>query len=463
MMTQAQAAVRLLGLATPGASIRWLTEVTGVSTGYMPHIHQAEIHRSLKRFNVIVAHRRFGKTVLAINALVDAALRFDKHSRGQHGYLAPYQRQAKRIAWRYLISYAMTVPGTIKNESELWVEFPNGNRVSLYGADNAEAIRGLYFDGIVCDEVADFKPYVWGEIIRPAIADRKGWVIFIGTPRGMNHFYELYEQALQDPTWFSALYRADETSLPWLDEKELELARATMSPNQYRQEWLSDFSSSTDNTLITIDQVCDAAKRHIHLKALDGSPKILGVDVARFGDDRSVIIRRQGLVAFSPKIYSDIDNMDLAGRVAQEIHDFEPDAVFIDGGRGEGVIDRLRQLNHDVIEVQFGGKATSAHYANKRAEMWDATAEWLAAGGAIPNLPELKTDLVVPTYSMKSGDKMELESKDAMKKRGQKSPDIGDALALTFAHPVLARTGPITPAWMQPKHQAAKSNYDPYA
>ena len=127
------------------------------------------------------------------------------------------------------------------------------------------------------------------------------------------------------------------------------------------------------------------------------------------------------------------------------------------------MIDRLRQLNHDVIEVQFGGKPTSAHYANKRAEMWDGIAEWLAAGGAIPNMPELKTDLVVPTFTMKAGDKMELESKDAMKKRGQKSPDIGDALALTFAHPVSARTGPITPAWMQPKHQSARSNYDPYA
>jgi hypothetical protein len=437
--------------------------VTGVSTGYEPHRHQAEIHAALVRFNVLVCHRRFGKTVLAINSLIDAALRFDKHTAGQFGYLAPYQKQAKRIAWRYLISYAMTIPGTLKNESELWVEFVNGNRVTLYGADNADAIRGIYLDGVVLDEVADMKSVVWGEIIRPAIADRKGWVIFIGTPRGMNNFYELYEQALREPTWFAALYRADETNLPWLDAEELELARATQSESQYRQEWLCDFSASTDNTLITIDQVSDAAKRHVHLKALAGAPKILGVDVARFGDDRSVIIRRQGLVAFEPKIFGDLDNMDLAGKVAQEIHDWEPDACFIDGGRGEGVIDRLRQLGHAVIEVQFGGKPTSAHYANKRAEMWDGMAEWLSAGGAIPNLPELKTDLVVPTYTMKSGDKMALESKDAMKKRGQKSPDIGDALALTFAHPVSARTGAITPAWMQSKYQAAKSNYDPYA
>lgn len=436
-----------------------MNELT-VNTGYLPHEHQAEIHANLKRFSVLVCHRRFGKTVLAINSLIDAALRFKGQS-GRFGYCAPYLKQAKQIAWLYILQYAMAVPNARKNESELWVEFPNGARITLYGADNAEAMRGLYLDGIVMDEVADMKPYVWGEIVRPALADRKGWCLFIGTPKGLNQFYELYQYAQQAPDWYAGLYRADETNLPWLDEEELSQARATQSENQYRQEWLCDFTASMDNVLITIDMVADAAKRYIDPRTLTGVPKVLGVDVARFGDDRSVIQRRQGLVAFEPIVYDDIDNMELAGQVARVIHEWKPDAVFVDAGRGEGVIDRLRMLKHDVVEVNFGGKPNTARYVNKRAEMWDDMAEWLRAGGCIPNDPALKTDLCVPTYSMKSGDKMEIEPKDKIKERGMKSPDLADALALTFAQYVAPKPNGIPKPWEMPAGATVQSDYDP--
>jgi hypothetical protein len=119
---------------------------------------------------------------------------------------------------------------------------------------------------------------------------------------------------------------------------------------------------------------------------------------------------RQGLASFSPIVLRDISNMDLAARVAAEINSRRPDAAFIDSGRGEGVIDRLRQLGFDVIEVNFGGKPISDKYANKRAEMWDFTAQWLRGGGCLPNHPELKTDLCAPTYSFNSAGKMVLES-----------------------------------------------------
>jgi len=433
------------------------TAIHRVYTGYQPHQHQAAIHAGLKRFSVLVCHRRFGKTVLAINALVDAAVRFEGNA-GRFGYCAPYLKQAKQIAWLYLVQYALTVPGVRKNESELWVEFANGARITLYGSDNADAMRGLYLDGIVMDEVADMKPYVWGEIVRPALADRKGWCLFIGTPKGLNQFYELYQHALKDTDWFAGLYRADETDLPWLDEKELAMARATQSENQYRQEWLCDFAASMDNVLITIDMVSDAAKRAVRQAEVDDQPRILGVDVARFGDDRSVIIRRQGLIAHKPRVFQGIDNMDLAARVAREIGDWRPHAVFIDAGRGEGVIDRLRQLGHSVVEVNFGGKPSSGRYANKRAEMWDLMATWVRAGGMLPNDVELKTDMCVPTFRMSAADKMELESKEDIKKRGMKSPDIADALALTFAHPVamLADLGSLSAG-------AVQSDFDPFA
>src|SRR5262249_52358129 len=161
-------------------------------------------------------------------------------------------------------------------------------------------------------------------------------------------------------------------------------ARGTMSPAQYRQEWLCDFSASSDNVLIPIDLVSQACQRDPKEYYVEGAPKLLGVDVARYGYDRSVIIRRHGLVAYALLVMQGLDNMTLASRVAAEITDWRPDAVFVDAGRGEGVIDRLRSLGFTVSEVNFGGKPTNEIYANKRSEMWDGMAKWLKDGGVIP-------------------------------------------------------------------------------
>jgi hypothetical protein len=169
---------------------------------------------------------------------------------------------------------------------------------------------------------------------------------------------------------------------------------------------------------------------------MDHAPRVLGVDPARFGDDRSVIFPRQGLQAFDPITFQGVDNMQLAARVAEKISSWEPDAVFIDAGAGSGVIDRLRQLGHDVIEVPFGGKASDPAFLNKRAEMWFAMRDWLRSGGAIPDQVVLKQDLGAPTYWFDAAGRKVLEPKDEIKKRIQRSPDYADALALTFAHPV---------------------------
>jgi hypothetical protein len=295
-------------------------------------------------------------------------------------------------------------------------------------------MRGLYFDGVVMDEVADMRSETWPEVIRPALSDRKGWCLFIGTPKGLNQFHELYQHAQSDPKWYAGMFRVDETHI--IDSEELALARTAMSPNQYRQEFLCDFSASVDNALITIDQVCGAADKVVTEADIRGSGKAMGVDVARFGDDRSCIMKRQGLAALTPIVFDDIDNMTLAGRVAQEINAWKPDSVFIDAGRGEGVIDRLRQLGYPVVEVNFGGKPTNPRYSNKRSEMWDGVRQWIQDGGALPNITDLKTDLCTPTYSFDSANRMILESKDKIRDRGLRSPDLGDSLALTFAFPV---------------------------
>jgi hypothetical protein len=395
---------------------------------------------------------------MAVMQLIHAALRCQKLE-GQFGYVGPYLKQTKRIAWKYLKRFSADIPGIKANETELTVTFPNGASVSLFGADKPDSLRGMYFDGVVLDEVADMKPETWGEILRPAIADRQGWALFIGTVKGVNLLSEKYFEALSDPEWFTANYTCYDTDA--LSPDEIEAMRKDMSERQFRQEMLNDFSASNPDQLIAFETVQTASGKHIAENEYEFAPRILGVDVARYGDDRSVIFPRQGLAAFTPSVYQGMDNMSLAAKVAEYIVNWKPDAVFIDAGRGEGVIDRLRQLGHSVIPVNFGGVPTKPQYVNKRAEMWHDLGEWLKEGGAIPNMAELKIELCAPTYSYaNAAGKFELESKDDMRKRGLTSPDVADALAVTFAFPVSPTRGPGANLYAGGH---AQTEYDPFA
>jgi len=408
-----------------------MTEVM-VPTGYSPRKHQIEAHLGMakSRFSILVCHRRFGKTVLAVNALINGALSFHGTD-GRFAYLAPYYRQAKKVAWAYFKEFTHMIEGVRYNESDLSVIFPNGSVITLYGADNPDALRGIYLDGVVMDEVADMRPNVWGEVIRPTLADRLGWALFIGTPKGVNLFYELYQRAKSDPTWYAALYRADETNI--LHPEELEAAKREMTESQYAQEFLCDFAASNDDVLIPINLGVEASQRKLHDVEVKGGFKVMGIDVARYGNDSSVIVKRTGLKMYEPIIFNDISNVDFAHAIISHIRDFQPEVVNVDAGRGEGVIDILRSNRYKVNEIHFGGtKGVPSYYRNKRAEMWDNTRKWLQAGGVIPDNKQLIAELSAQTFSM-SNDKFTLTSKDKLRKDGFSSPDIADALALTFA------------------------------
>lgn len=411
--------------------------MSNIDLGYRPRPWQRECHRNRKRFTVLALHRRAGKTELAIAELVDKALRFDK-GLGLFFYVCPLLKQAKTVAWLRLKARCepLVLAGLCEiNEGELWVRFrPNGAMIRIYGADNPDAMRGVRLDGVVIDEVADVKPETWTEVIQPALADRQGWALFIGTPHGLNLFSELFFKARSLEDWHAALYTVYDTDA--LDPKEVERLRQATDENTFRREMLCDFSAAGDNQLISLSDVQAATTRHLRKDQYDFAAKVIGVDPARFGDDRSVICLRQGLLCHPPKVYRGMDNMTLADRVASEIDRWRPDAVFIDAGNGAGVIDRLRQLHHDVIEVHFSGAPSAARFLNKRAEMWFELRDWISAGGAIPDIVDLKQDLAAPTYKFTPADKIQLEAKDDIKKRGLPSPDLGDALALTFAFPV---------------------------
>jgi hypothetical protein len=193
--------------------------------------------------------------------------------------------------------------------------------------------------------------------------------------------------------------------------------------------------------LIGDELVALAAGRVIHEHQYSGEPKILGVDVARSGDDASVIIKRQGLAAFDIETFSIPDTMQMASIVARRIDDWQPDAVFIDVvGIGAGVVDRLRSLGYLIIEVN-GAKmpGNPAKYFNKRTEMWCEMKDWLELGGGIPDDRDLKEDLPSCEYGFDNKDRWQLERKVDVKARLGRSPDAGDALALTFAEPVVSR------------------------
>jgi hypothetical protein len=207
---------------------------------YRPRSVFEDFHDRKERWAVIVAHRRCGKTVACINDLIVKAL-LENKPHAQYAYIAPYYSQAKSVAWRYLERFSEPVLAKA-NQSELWVELVNGARIRLFGADNPDALRGNFLDGVVMDEMADMKPSVWGEIIRPLLADRLGWATFIGTPKGHNAFYDIYNEATKKPNWYVKVLRADQTNL--LAQSELDDAKATMSDNQYEQEFLCSFEAA---------------------------------------------------------------------------------------------------------------------------------------------------------------------------------------------------------------------------
>ena len=165
--------------------------------------------------------------------LIDSAIRFPGED-GRFSYMAPTYSQAKETSWTYLKRFTAGIPGIEQRESELLVRFPhNGARVRLFGCDNYDRLRGSFNDGAVLDEYGDFDPRAWPEVIRPSLADRKGWAVFIGTPKGRNDFFRIHDNAKSDPDWFSLVLRADKTGI--LSEAELADMRNMMTKDAYDQ------------------------------------------------------------------------------------------------------------------------------------------------------------------------------------------------------------------------------------
>ena len=235
-----------------------------VSVPYEPRPQFMPLHTRKQRWAVCVAHRRCGKTVGTLNDLISMALYTDKE-RARYAYIAPFYSQAKQIAWDYLVHYTSSVAVKV-SISSLSVDLFNGARITLYGADNPDSFRGLYFDGVVIDEYGDCKPNLWTEIIRPALSDRRGWATFIGTPNGLNHFYDIWEFAKAHPDdWFTL--RLPQSATHILDADEVQEMRALMSEDEFEQEIECSFMAATRGAFYSNE----LKKAHIGSYPLDPS------------------------------------------------------------------------------------------------------------------------------------------------------------------------------------------------
>ena len=323
-----------------------------------------------------------------------------------------------------------------------------------WSKENSEAFAGLHNQGrrivVIFDEASAIDRAIW-EVVEGAMTDRgteKFWFAFGNPTRNTGRFADCFFK--RDSAWEHR--QIDSRTAKMTDKAQLDqwIEQYGIDSDFIKVRVLGQFPNASSMQLIPISLVERGFERwhSITEQEFSFAPRILGVDVARYGDDTSRIALRQGLNARLLWSGGKIGLMAQAEIIAALEDTHKTDATFIDaGGVGGGVIDRLRQLNRHPIEINFQSKPIDPRFANKRAEMWWLLREWLEQSGALPDedqngkkiADEVRSDLIAPEYFFTAAGKILLESKEDMKSRGLESPDIGDALALTFAAPVAQR------------------------
>ena len=342
------------------------------------------------------------------------------------------------------------------NRSHPWVKaqlLPGAMRLAVRGAeqtqfltartarpDKPDALQGIHATNVLflVDEAFGVADKVF-EVAKGALSTPSARSLFGGNPTatsgyGYNafhrnkHLFKLFTLSCVDSPLVSREY-IKEMADEYGEDSDV-----------YKVRVLGQFPRASICQLIARD-IADKAANTVHNRSnYHYAPKILGVDVAWEGDDRSAVYFRQGLASKKLGSWYNIDNMTLGGLIHQWWAEFDVDAVFIDVGWGTGVIDYLRSLGRDPIPVNFGGSSTDPQYVNKRSQMWGNCKDWLTSGGSIDKDEDLIEDLVGPMYAFQPNGKKILEKKKDMKRRGLKSPDLADALVLTFAADVVKKS-----------------------
>lgn len=356
-----------------------------------------------------------------------------------------------------------------KSHPETWFISARSYSKSADPEEQGRTLSGLHSDYVLAlvDESGEVPPAVMKAAEQALSTKPKfGKIIQAGNPSSLEG--ALYQAA----TVLAHLWRViritgdpdDPKRSPRID---IDWAREQIKTYGRDNPWimysiLGLFPPSSINSLLGPDEVRAAMSRHLRPDAYNWSQKRLGVDVARFGDDRTIIFPRQGLAAFKPVEMRNARTPEIAARVMTAKKSWKSETEYIDGtgGFGAGVVDSLMQAGYSPFEINFSGKAIDPRYFNKRAEIHFMLAEWVKRGGALPNIPELLRELTAPTYTLQNG-KLRVEEKEQIKKRLGFSPDLADALALTFAHPDQPATDSIEGIVRASQQSRAEMDYDP--
>lgn len=408
---------------------------------YTPRTCQLEIEQNamLYRFLVAVCHRRFGKTISGVIRLIKSALQNKPDYRGY--YIAPTQKQAKRLVWHYFKHYLRNFENFVEfNETELRIDFKiSRNKPSIYlaGSENVEALRGIYIDDSVLDEMASWAnaEYAFWEVLYPAMMDRKGSGFVIGTVKGLDLFYELHSMG-QDKKrysdWNTLIYPVTQTGV--FDAKQIDELQRMMKSDAFEREFMCNFFAEVPDRLISPQEVVDAILRrpdHNHIKS---SPEIWGMDVG-FSTDPSKLAKRKGPLLKSIQTLERKDSTYQSAWLQRQIDQEHPKFVYIDAGYGEGIISNLTNAGYGniVIPVWFGGASPTPACFNMRAFMYNEVKKWLRSA-SLPELDSLKkqlsNQLLDDTDSLR---RIKLKPKKDIKDIIRESPDEADAVALTFA------------------------------
>lgn len=355
---------------------------------YAPNDYQLQVHQSPARFRLVVAHRRFGKTTLAVNEIVRASVMVP----GNYFYIAPYRNQAKMIAWDMFKKYFP--PGIVQdwNESDLIVKLSNGSVVSLKGADmDPDRLRGAGLHGVVLDEFADMKANVWPEIIRPMLSDTKGWAMFIGTPKPHGqHFRNLFVRGKDENEGIASfMFPSSKTGI--IDHDELESARKDMPEEIFRQEYECEFLEGKGSVFRKFDRCIRG-----NLETPNpGRHYQMGVDLARLEDFTVImVIDRHTRQVVHFERFNEIDWSFQKAKIEAAARRYNDARVKLDAtGIGDPIEEDLRKQGLNVEGIRYTSEQKKKLIENLSImiEQGEVT---------FPNIPELIGELETFSYEI---------------------------------------------------------------
>jgi len=372
-------------------------------------------------------------------------------------YIGPLHTQTRQIVWmgtdddgKRFLDYIPPQIIAKKRNAVMEIDLINGSMIKIVGSDQYDNLMGLNAQGAIFTEYSLQKPAAW-DYIRPMMANNGGWALFNGTPRGLNHMYNMSNMAKKNDAWFYQYLTRDDTGYPTLAAIQAD-REAGMKESLIEQEYYVSWDSSAEDVFIPLDLIAPTLENEIPEADYMGQPRIFGVDVAYAAKgDKAVITYRQGRKVHWIRWYQGMDNMAFANEISRLSKIINPHIINIDAGRGEGVISRLEQLGHteQVRWVHFGGKVYEEGIYNMKALMWIRMLAWFQDDNRpdLSNLDEspytnedveeqLIQELSTPFMLLDEKQQVRVEPKSSLKARGESSPDLAESLGLTFAEEV---------------------------